>query len=97
MQNDVVYVPVTTDGTLVSYRDQDALDLVADRRAWLLRIADQEIDWVAAIGPPTVEHQWLADLPGVFPLEINMGQGRFLLTRVNHEALGRYLASPAAR
>ena len=97
MQNDVIYVPVTTDGTLVSYRDQDALDLVADRRAWLLRIADQEIDWVAAIGPPTVEHQWLADLPGVFPLEINMGQGRFLLTRVNHEALGRYLASPAAR
>jgi len=91
LQHDVVYLPVTIDGSLASYRDQGALREVADREVWLQRVADGEVDWVAALGPFTIEHEWILGLPEVFPIQITMGNDNFLLTRVTHSELDKYL------
>ncbi len=91
LQNDVVYLPVTADGEIVSYFDREALVEAADRKAWLQRVADQEVDWIAALGPATIEHRWILELPRIFPLEISMGDNHFLLARVDRAALERYL------
>jgi hypothetical protein len=91
LQNDVVYLPVTADGEIISYYDHEALVEAADRTAWLQRVADQEVDWIAALGPATIEHRWILELPQIFRLAISMGNNHFLLARVDHAALERYL------
>ena len=85
----MLYLPVTPDGRLVSYRDRQALVEAADRDAWLSRILAQDIDRVVALGPANIEHRWMLDLPAIFEIEITMGNNHFLLARVNHEALAR--------
>jgi len=92
LQNEVLYLPVTADGHLVSYRDREKLVEVADRSAWLSRIHQQAIDRVVALGPANIEHRWMLDLPEIFDIEITMGHDHFLLARVNPEALARHLA-----
>lgn len=91
LQNEVLYVPVTLDGRLVSYRDRQALVDVADSGAWLSRLHQQRIDRVVALGPANIEHRWMLDRPEIFEIEITMGNDHFLLARVNHEALARHL------
>jgi hypothetical protein len=94
LQNDVVYLPVTPDGSLISYRDPPALIEAADLRSWLERVADGQIDWVAALGPFNIEHQWILDLPQILPIEVTMGDSNFLLARVDRTALEAYLSMP---
>ena len=91
LQNEVLYLPVTPDGRLISYRDRPALVEAADREAWLSRILAQDIDRVVALGPANIEHRWMLDLPAIFEIEITMGNNHFLLARVNHEALALHL------
>jgi len=91
LQNEVLYLPVTSNGELVSYRDREVLLETADRTAWLSRILVQDIDRVVALGPANIEHRWMLDLPAIFEIEITMGNNHFLLARVNHEALARHL------
>ncbi len=91
LQNEVLYVPVTLEGRLVSYRDRQALVDTADRSAWLSRLQQERIDRVVALGPANIEHRWMLDLPQIFEIEITMGNDHFLLARVNHEALARHL------
>lgn len=93
LQHDVVYLPVTSDGELVSYRDREAVIGVSDLRAWLERVSKGQVDWIAALGPFNIEHQWILDLPQIFLLEITMGNNNFLLTRVDHAALEAYLSN----
>lgn len=93
LQHDVVYLPVTSDGELVSYRDREAVIRVSDLRAWLKRVSEARVDWVAALGPFNIEHQWIMDLPQIFPVEITMGNNNFLLARVDHPALEAYLSN----
>lgn len=93
LQHEVVYVPVTAGGELVSYRDRETLIAASDHLAWMTRLADSHVDWVAALGPFNLEHQWVLDFPEIFPVEITMGNNNFLLARVDHAALAAYLSA----
>lgn len=91
LQNEVVYLPITASGELVSYLDPGPLQAAGDRLAWLGRVRDRRIDWVVALGPATLEHRWILEQPEVFLLEISMGDQQYLLARVNHQALARHI------
>lgn len=93
LQNEVVYLPINTDGDLVSYRDPRELLQVADHMAWLLRIQEQKVDRIVALGPANIEHRWILDLTDIFAIEISMGNDHFLLAKVNQEALSRLLST----
>jgi len=96
LQNEVLYLPVTADGRLISYRDRQVLVETADRAAWLTRVRQRDIDRVVALGPANIEHRWMLDLPEIFDIEITMGNDHFLLARVDKEALAHYLTSAPA-
>jgi len=87
LQHDVRYVPLTADGSIVNYADHAKLLAVGDRQAWLTRLFDQEVDWVALLEPRTLEHQWVSELPDVFSIELSLDNGATILARVNEAAL----------
>lgn len=93
LQNEVVYLPITKDGSLVSYIDPGKVVIAADRDAWLARLQENEIDLVAALGPANIEHTWIFALPDIFKIEITMMNNNFVLARVDREELERYLAA----
>jgi hypothetical protein len=95
LQHDVRYVPVTADGSIVDYADPAKLMAVADREAWLARLVDQRIEWVALLPPRTLEHEWVNELPDVFSTELKTEAGG-ILARVNQQNLSRRLR-PAAQ
>lgn len=86
LQNRVVYVPVTADGAIVSYVDPDALRAVGDRRAWLDRLARAEVDWVLVMSP-SIEGDWIRELPGVFEIDSSLELGDRVLARVDRQHL----------
>ncbi|HEV2851263.1 MAG TPA: glycosyltransferase family 39 protein [Thermoanaerobaculia bacterium] len=60
LQNRLVYVPVTRDGSVIDYRDGKAA-AVADRAAWLARLDALDVDAVVVMAPVTCpEHAWIA-------------------------------------
>ena len=83
LQREVLYVPITTDGDLVSYEDAGVVAASADRRAWLGRLLEREIDYVAALGPKNIEHAWIEELPEVFTIELASQGGSWILARVD--------------
>ena len=91
LQNEVVYLPITKDGSLVSYIDPEEVATTADRDAWLARLQDKEIDFVAALGPANIEHTWIFALPEIFEIEVTMMNNNFVLARVDSEELKRHL------
>ena len=59
LQNRLIYVPVTRDGSVVDYRD-GAADAFADRAAWLARLDALAVDAVVVMAPVTCpEHAWI--------------------------------------
>ncbi len=94
LQNEVLYVPITTDGGLVSYEKADEVAAVADRQAWLGRLVDQEIDSVAALGPRNIEHAWIEELPELFSVELESKGGSWILARVDRKSVEAHLAGP---
>ena len=97
LQIDVRYVPVTTDGSIVDYADGGEVAARADREAWLARLREQHIEWVALMGPRTLEHQWVEELPDVFDIEVAIEHRSSLLARVNEARLSRHLRSSGSR
>ena len=91
LQNQVLYLPITEDGSLVSYRDPEEVVAVASREAWLTRLRDEKIDLVAGLGPASIEHTWIFALPEIFTVEMTMMNNNFVLARVNQEQLQRHL------
>ena len=91
LQNEVVYVPISTNGELVSYEDPRRAAELADRRAWLGRLVDHEVDYVAALGPRGIEHVWLEERPELFAVELESKGGSWILARVDRQAVGAYL------
>jgi hypothetical protein len=93
LQHDVRYIPVSADGTIVDYRDYARLQAHADRHAWLTRLAEQRIEWVVLLGPRTLEHEWLDELPDVFSIELTLEDRAGILARVNRTSLSRHVRS----
>ena len=93
LQRDVLYVPITTDGGLVSYEDSGVVAAAADRLAWLDRLFDLEIDYVAALGPRTIEHAWIEEMPEVFVVELASKGGSWMLARIDRGGLEAHLSA----
>ena len=81
-QHDVRYVPVTADGSIIDYADRERMNARADRQAWVARLRDQQIEWVVLLGPRTLEHQWVDELPDVFAVELTLDNRAMILARV---------------
>ncbi|MGB5516283.1 MAG: hypothetical protein WBP36_17320, partial [Thermoanaerobaculia bacterium] len=85
------YIPITTDGGLISYEDSAGVAAAADRRAWLGRLLDRDVDHVAALGPRSIEHAWVEELPELFAVELESKGGSWILARVDRSSLEAHL------
>ena len=85
LQNEVVYVPPTRDGTIIDYRDRERLAPALDPRAWLQRIEEREIEWLVIAAPRPVEAAWVEQLPDVFE-PVTKG-GEAVLYEVHHDRI----------
>ena len=87
-QHEVVYVPVTADGSVLDYESMEAVVRAADFEAWLGRLLDRRIDLLATAPPDTLEGLWAEDHPAIFqPLARAGGGALFRLDREAAEAL----------
>lgn len=66
LQNDVVYVPITADGSIVDTRLAGGSGLLS-REAWLRRLIAQKVDVVVLLAPEPPEAAWVRTLPALFP------------------------------
>ena len=64
-QHDVIYVPVTPDGRLVSYRDPTFAQM-ACATCWVDRLAREGVDLVIGLPPTSPEVAWLEAAPDRF-------------------------------
>ena len=67
LQNRVLYVPVTADGSVIAYRLRETLARRASLDAWLRRLVARRVDAVASLAPrSTIEDFWMRKLPELF-------------------------------
>ena len=78
LQNRVFYVPVTADGSIVDYREQEEVVSRASSSAWLERLVKEDVDHVVVLPPaPPLETQWIGEHPDLFiPIDHLAGPGR---------------------
>jgi hypothetical protein len=91
LQNRVVYLPISSDGSIASYADRDALRRAADRRAWLARLARADVDWVIVTSGPSIEEEWIHELPRVFAIDASSSPRNGVLARVDRRNLAEQL------
>jgi hypothetical protein len=67
LQNTVVYVPITRDGSIVHALDEHVARDLLSFAAWRDRLVAAEIDVVASLPPWTsLEHTWMLEHPELF-------------------------------
>jgi hypothetical protein len=74
LQNRVIYVPVTPDGSIVGIRDPQVTLARADFPSWAARLAEKGVDYVVVKPPPSVEAMWLESAPALFA-RVDLGPG----------------------
>ncbi len=96
LQNDVRYVPVTEEGDLIDYRRQDLYDFRASPEAWLSRLRDERIGYLAGIllAP---EGAWARERPDVFERVVVSDDSLHALFRINETELERLIAEKETR
>ena len=70
LQNRVVYVPVTADGSIVDYKDARTAQSQFDEHAWLQRLRDHHVEYLALLPPSPPEALVIARRPDVFRLVV---------------------------
>jgi hypothetical protein len=65
LQNEVLYVPVTKDGSLVADPLHQPAGAV-DQGAWVRRLRERGVTEVASLEPATLELRWMESSPGIF-------------------------------
>ncbi len=90
LQNQIIYVPVTSDGSVVSF--PDSAEGKADFLAWLRRLAALQIDYVILLPPDPLEMAWVRDHPDLFRLAASGSHGWGHAYRVERYAVQNLLA-----
>jgi hypothetical protein len=65
LQNDVVYIPVTADGSIVDTRFASSSGRLS-REAWIRRLVERGVDVVVLLAPEPPEAAWVRGLPAIF-------------------------------
>ncbi|GAG09873.1 unnamed protein product, partial [marine sediment metagenome] len=66
LQNEVIYVPITSDGKVIDYAHPDELAACADFDSWLERLLRAGVDTVVCLPPGTFESRWIRRHEGIF-------------------------------
>jgi hypothetical protein len=75
LQNEVLYVPPTVDGSVIDYRRPSELRRRASLSAWATALIAAEIDTVVLLAPPPPEAAWVTANPEVFELRTTSTDG----------------------
>ena len=90
LQNQIIYVPVTSDGSVVSF--PDSAQGRADFLAWLQRLAALQVDYVVILPPNPLEMPWVRDHPDLFRLVASGSHGWGHAYRVERYAVQNLFA-----
>jgi hypothetical protein len=85
LQNDVVYIPVTADGSIVDTRLAASSGRLS-REAWIRRLVERGVDVVVLLAPEPPEAAWVRGLPSVFAPLLMSQDGVNAAFRVNGAA-----------
>ena len=93
LQNELHYVPVTADGSVVDSWPPGPRARAADADAWLGRLHARGLDHVVALGPSrTLEVAWMQARPDVFQRIVSGARGGgHHAYRIDRQALAAYL------
>jgi hypothetical protein len=95
LQNTVVYVPPSDDGTILDYRTAGETPGRFRVDAWIRRLVAENIDVVVLLAPRTIESQWVQALPSIFQrLAVSEDEGNQLY-QVNSSSARDWLDSGA--
>lgn len=87
LQNRVLYIPVTADGTIVDYRERDEVARRGSFVPWLERLVESRIDYVVSLAPrSTIEDHWMRQAPELFEPEIIHPRGFHAAYRLDRDA-----------
>jgi len=81
LQNEVLYVPITKDGEVIDYREEDRLTAGTDEKSWLSRLRNERIDYVVIGFPPPLELRFIEKNPAFFQREAVSEDGRHMAYR----------------
>lgn len=97
LQNEVVYVTPTRDGSIVDYRLGPELRRKSLFDAWTRRLVERRIDVVVLLAPPPdVESPWVKSHPELFTALVVSKDGRNAAFEFHREAAQRLLAAGEA-
>lgn len=91
LQNDVLYVPVTADGSIVDTRLAASSGRLS-REAWVRRLVTRRVDLVVLLAPDPPEGAWVRGLPRLFPTLAVSSDGGNAAFRVDTAAAEAWLA-----
>jgi hypothetical protein len=95
LQNEVLYVPPTADGELVSYGDREGLRRRADRDAWLRALVAADADHFVALAPRPPEASWALAAPDLFEVVATSADGGSVAFRFHPDRARELLAAGA--
>lgn len=81
LQNHLLYVPITTDGSLIDY-GRTAPDAPISCDAWLTRLLSSNAEFFVTLPPLPLESEWAEALPRVFQRKITITPLKTTLYRI---------------
>ena len=94
LQNKVRYVPITSDGSVIDYRDAEGAAAKADYDAWLRRLMTDDIDYLVLLPPDPPESRWVQAHPELFQPVADGLQRRAHAYRFDRAQAARVVETP---
>jgi hypothetical protein len=92
LQNEVIYVPLAADGSVVDYRDPNVARARGSYPAWLARLVDAGIDELVLLAPSPPEWDWVMTAPEIFEPDVAAVDGSSSAFRFRADRAREFLA-----